>query len=565
MKSEDGEAETSNERPRGAARAGANARRITGDRYRIGDCIGRGGMGEVLAARDEQIGREVAIKRIRDEAPSERAVTRFVREARIQGRLEHPAIPPVHELGRDVDGLPYFAMKKLAGTTLASILRAPKPSFGRQRLLRAFAEICLAVEFAHVHGVIHRDLKPENVMLGDFGEVYVLDWGVAKVVGESDEFDDIHSDELATRAGVAVGTPGYMAPEQERGDADVDARADVFSLGRVLGDILAIDPDAPPELAALRECAATPDRSARIQTARELGEAVQRYLDGDRDLALRRQLAGEHLARARTAFAGGDDEESRRTAMREAGRALALDPTLGSAAEVVSRLMLEPPRTPPAEVEAAMRADAVERTRVLGRAFQWGVLGFVAVVPGLLLAGSLTYVVAVGLVVAMAFVVATSMRRADAIPSPWLFAMLVGTILVLFERMFSTQIGTATVGALLAVVIASGPFLPDRRAMFVFVGTLAVTLIVPVLGGLAGWWPNRLGVIPDAGITILAPGLAAPDLTSSVLYALLANAGHISLALVLAWFLRASDQRMRRRLHLVSWQLRQLAPDAIRA
>src|SRR5262245_47666793 len=140
---------------------------ITGDRYRIGRRIGRGGMGEVLVAADEQIGREVAIKRMRAKDPPERAILRFEREARIQGRLDHPAIPPVHELGRDVDGLPFFAMKKLAGTTLAEILKAGEsPKFPRQRLLRALADVCLAVEFAHTRGFVHRDLKPENIMLG---------------------------------------------------------------------------------------------------------------------------------------------------------------------------------------------------------------------------------------------------------------------------------------------------------------------------------------------------------------------------------------------------------------
>ena len=157
------------------ARGAAPEPRIGAERYRIGERIGRGGMGEVLAARDEHLGREVAIKRMRAEAPTAIQMTRFLHEARIQGRLDHPAIVPVHDVGFDGRGRPYFAMKKLAGTTLSAILKAREAP--RRRLLRAFADVCLAVEFAHVRGVIHRDLKPDNVILGDSGEVYVLDWG----------------------------------------------------------------------------------------------------------------------------------------------------------------------------------------------------------------------------------------------------------------------------------------------------------------------------------------------------------------------------------------------------
>src|SRR5262245_16379008 len=177
-------------------------RRLTGDRYRTAHRIGVGGMGEVVEAYDEQIGRDVAIKRMRAASPSDAAIKRFLREAKIQGQLEHPSIVPVHELGRDVDGRPYFAMKRLQGTTLAKILAGAAPP--RRRVLRASADVGPAMERATQRGVIHRDLKPENVMLGDFGETYVLDWGVATPIGD---------DELDTRVpGTPVGTRGYMSP-----------------------------------------------------------------------------------------------------------------------------------------------------------------------------------------------------------------------------------------------------------------------------------------------------------------------------------------------------------------
>src|SRR5205823_4801203 len=142
-------------------------------------------------------------------------------------------------------GLPFFVMKKLAGTSLTRIL---VEEFSLQHVLRAFADVCLAVELAHVRGIIHRDLKADNIMLGDFGEVYVLDWGVAKVTGEDDgDFGDVGtgSGEHATGAGTAVGTPGYMAPEQVRGAPDIDGRADIYTLGCLLFEILAGDPLHP--------------------------------------------------------------------------------------------------------------------------------------------------------------------------------------------------------------------------------------------------------------------------------------------------------------------------------
>ena len=188
---------------------------VVAKRYRLGRRIGKGGMGEVMAARDEQVGRDVAIKRMRAARPSERAIARFLREASVQGRLEHPAIVPVHEIGRDDDNLPFFVMKKVSGTALASLV-SYRDEATQQRMLRAFVDVCLAMEFAHVRGIVHRDLKPDNIMLGDFGEVYILDWGVAKVIGEHEDFYDVDSGsgEHATKAGTAFGSPGYMSPEQ---------------------------------------------------------------------------------------------------------------------------------------------------------------------------------------------------------------------------------------------------------------------------------------------------------------------------------------------------------------
>ncbi|MCZ7681650.1 MAG: serine/threonine protein kinase [Sandaracinaceae bacterium] len=156
-----------------------------GARYVRGAVIGAGGMGEVRLDRDRRIGREVAVKRLHAALGGrEDTQARFLREARVQGQLEHPAIVPVYDLGAGEDGELYFTMKRVRGRTLADILAdlahgdaEAKKRFGRRRLLSAFSQVCLAIDYAHARGVMHRDLKPGNVMLGDWGEVYVLDWG----------------------------------------------------------------------------------------------------------------------------------------------------------------------------------------------------------------------------------------------------------------------------------------------------------------------------------------------------------------------------------------------------
>ncbi len=204
--------------------------------YRVLREIAHGGMGRVLAAHDLTLDREVALKIMLPGAN----VDRFVRESKITARLPHPGIPPVYALGTLADGSPFLAMKLVAGQTLAVELKTAE----RPRLLQAFAQVCQAVGFAHSRGVIHRDLKPTNVMVGAFGEVQVMDWGLAKegtsaepAVAMPVEFAGPLSGE--TQAGSVLGTPGYMAPEQARGEIDsLDERCDVFGLGAILCVIL---------------------------------------------------------------------------------------------------------------------------------------------------------------------------------------------------------------------------------------------------------------------------------------------------------------------------------------
>jgi serine/threonine-protein kinase len=229
--------------------------------YRLEGEIARGGMGTVLKGRDPDLGREVALKVLRDDLRHEpQMVRRFVEEAQIGGQLQHPGIVPVYAVGSLADLRPYFAMKLVKGQTLADLLAARSgPSDGLPRFLGIFEQVCQTVAYAHARGVIHRDLKPLNVMVGSFGEVQVMDWGLAKVLHPDDAAEDAaagtrHDPEetvIATarsggdtdgersRVGFVMGTPSYMAPEQARGEVEaIDERADVFALGSILCEVL---------------------------------------------------------------------------------------------------------------------------------------------------------------------------------------------------------------------------------------------------------------------------------------------------------------------------------------
>jgi serine/threonine protein kinase len=244
--------------------------------YEIGQLIGRGGMGAVLEAEDASLQRKVAMK-VLPQGDSSGDVLRFINEARITGRLEHPHIVPVHTLGADEHGLPFYTMKLVRGSTLKEVLNAL--AFGEEEavrtypltnLLTIYQKVCDGIRFAHSQNIIHRDLKPDNIMIGSYGEVLVMDWGLAKDIstagntphGAASSPEDgatmgaSHSDsdepnEAGTLMGDILGTPQYMPPEQARGDIDLlNARADIYSLGAILYHILTLE---PPVRAASKE------------------------------------------------------------------------------------------------------------------------------------------------------------------------------------------------------------------------------------------------------------------------------------------------------------------------
>lgn len=233
-----------------------DVRPVSHGRYQVLGEIARGGVGIVLKGRDLDLGRDVAMKVLKpDHAGRSHMVQRFIEEAQITGQLQHPGVLPIYELGRQDNGRPYFAMKLVRGQTLAALLsHRTDPVHERQKYLRIFAQVCETIAYAHAKGVIHRDLKPSNVMVGAFGELHVVDWGLAKVLprgGAADEGQTAHAvdSEIATirtgsaaaesLVGTVMGTPAYMSPEQASGRVEeVDERADVFSLGAILCEIL---------------------------------------------------------------------------------------------------------------------------------------------------------------------------------------------------------------------------------------------------------------------------------------------------------------------------------------
>ena len=369
-------------------------------RYDVLGTLGVGGMGRVELYRDRWIGREVARKVMTKKRKNDaKALNAFMREAKIQGQLEHPAVVPVHDLAFDEDGGPTFTMKRIRGRTFRELIDAQdKPPL--RRMLEAFHRVCLAIDYAHRRGVIHRDLKPENIMVGDFGEVYVLDWGIAKLAGEPttgeklDMEGILQSSTNALAKRVPTGTLGYMSPEQVRCE-ELDPRSDVYALGLILYELLTGQKTHPTklpqvfystlqEVARASEVAQVPpeldeacahalrlNRDHRVQSARALADLVQSYLDGDRDLEARRRRATELVDRASALLLQAREERSERkqqSAGRQIAQALALAPDDSRVRSAFLSAITEPPVQTPAEVEQQLRDGHAAKTR-LGSTF----------------------------------------------------------------------------------------------------------------------------------------------------------------------------------------------------
>jgi hypothetical protein len=281
-------------------------------RYELGEEIARGGMGRVVDATDTVLGRVVALKEAL--ALDADALRRFARETRITARLEHPSIVPVHDAGLMPGGAPFYVMRKVGGRPLERLVATAGTLNQRLALLPHIVAAAHAIAHAHERGVVHRDIKPSNILCGDLGETIVIDWGLAKVIGEPDEpapgagggLLDRSDDVIKTRTGIVYGTPGFMAPEQLRGNV-LDERCDVYALGATLYHLLSRKPPhhaktademmkaaasapptpigelvhgVPPELTTIVDKALAHDPETRYQHARALAEDLQRFLTG---------------------------------------------------------------------------------------------------------------------------------------------------------------------------------------------------------------------------------------------------------------------------------------------
>ncbi len=289
--------------------------------------LGRGGMGHVHPATDRNLLRHVALKRL-DKAFASKSFYRdaFIAEAQITGQLEHPNIVPVHELAIDANGVPYFTMKLVQGVSFDKWLRQHPPGTV-ERIeggIEILIKVCDAVAYAHHRGVIHRDLKPANIMVGDFGQVYLMDWGLAKLIRST----PASGKNALMNAPGPVGTPDYMAPEQARGNPqDADERSDVFGLGALLfevlcghgpygyhpdgsvvlkraaaGQVMSIDAACEKigvsrRIRAIAEKATQPDPANRYQTVAELQAAMRAFLRGGLHLPRKLFAPGELIVR----------------------------------------------------------------------------------------------------------------------------------------------------------------------------------------------------------------------------------------------------------------------------
>ncbi|MCX4244600.1 serine/threonine-protein kinase [Paraliomyxa miuraensis] len=587
-----------------------------GNRYTDQGLLGRGGMGEVRLARDQFVGRKVALKVIRhNRAHRPRSRMRFMREARIQGQLEHPAVVPVYDLAQTADGRPYFTMKRVSGMTLEDIISAlrwgdPETSerYSRRRLLEAFARVCLAVDYVHQSGVLHRDLKPANIMLGRFGEVYVLDWGLAKLLDEdhdlapAPEDGDFYGTTLddasdgRTAAGELMGTPGYMAPEQiDGGGRPLDARADIYALGAILFELLTFEPlhppgpiqrklgstirgadaracerypdrEVPPELEAICVRATADDPEARYDSARALAEAIEAFLDGDRDLSMRRGLARRWATRAEAAAKdalNSGDLQARSRALEHASRALALDPNDEQARSTFVHLLLEPPPTLPKAAAENLLHNERAAERVAARGAAIGYSAWLLFLPFLFWMGVRSWITLGAMVgcVILALVlslVAATHPRPEAWSRPASFVAGICALMFLGRLLGPLVLVPGLAATNTAAVIVHAP----NRRRSLYLAAAAAAVLLPLLGEALGWLPDSYQFVD--GQILIAPHLAELPRLATLVFLIAATVTAIVVPPLLLARTRDGLRDAERRLALHAWQMEQLLPRAAR-
>ncbi|MEI7891888.1 MAG: serine/threonine-protein kinase [Myxococcales bacterium] len=574
------------------------------ERYEPAALLGEGGMGEVRLCLDRRIDREVAVKTVRDGQGLRSDLRgRFLREARIQGQLEHPSVVPVYDLGEDDTGAAYFVMKRVRGVTLGEVLAAFRAGdldvlrkYSRRKLLTAFGNVCLAVDFAHARGIIHRDLKPDNVMLGDFGEVYVLDWGVARAMNADPVVGGVSSslgDLAHTQMGSMVGTAGYMAPEQVRGELQCqDARSDVYALGAILFEILTLeklhrgassaavltstltgadaratrrapDREIPPELETICVRATELDADRRYRSVRALYEELERFLDGDLDTVRRRDLASEHARRAHEAAMRAlsnarNTLEDRRVAMKEVGQAIAFDPTNADAKRTLVRLWTEPPTEIPPEAQEEIVAARRTGHRLGAKIAGIGYLILFLYYPIAHALGLISWRAAAALGLLWAAAAALSFIRM-ILPHPAgrvSYSMLLVSSLAI--ACTSAVAGPyVLVPSLAAMNTLAYVLSPDRSRRFATIGLGCLSVAVP---SALSW----VGVLPPSELAVHETVSGLPLrrlLTEGFLFG--SNVALILMSALLIGRFRDGLGMVEEKLHVQAWLLRQLVPPEV--
>jgi serine/threonine protein kinase len=572
-------------------------------RYAAGERIGVGGMGEVRAAADRATGRVVAVKTVRADQVGPQALRRFAREARIQAQLEHPAIVPVYDVGIDDTGELYFTMKHIRGDSLADViekLRARDPEamarYSRRRLLTVLSQVALAVAYAHRRGVLHRDLKPSNVMLGSFGEVYVLDWGLAEVRGGGEpvraslpliarlaELDGPVVDSSVqpdTASGQLLGTPGYAPPELiEQGSAVLDERGDVYALGSMIYEVLTLErmhghgnlgqllgatleldgarpsqraADVPPELDALCFDATRRDPAARLASASALARRIDAYLDGDRDVAERHRLADTHTTAALAAV-----DTNRAAALRDVVTALGLEPGHTQARQTLVRLLTEPDARDQAAADTAHADEALRAFRLAARNTILALLTYLLYVPLVLWMGVRSWPMLGIMAAAISSVVVATAWYHQHPPAglklPW--PHLVLSLVALSTGVFVA--GPLVLLPTVAVATGVGYISAFERRITVTIVSMVLVVMVPFALQLAGVLPNTYEFSRDA--IIVHPGMTHLPRAATITFLAVTHTVVLVAALLFAWRLREAAVLADRKLRLQAWQLAQLA------